>query len=368
MTEVVERAADYEFELPPALVAQEPPEARGGERTDARLAVLHRESGQVDHRRFSDLGDYLRAGDVLVLNNARVVPSLLEGVDADGEPVAVSLHSPVEDGTWHCLVAPTEACSPGAEFRLGGDGDITVRLLHEADAGVWRAAVDPPDAESLQRAAEMICPGYLDRAPLDPEQYQTVYASRPGAVLLPSAGRHFTPEMLDELRAAGVAVAEVTLYLAARSRYFVRMMVRRKAVREGLPVREDLDDAPTGFDLPRAERYEVSADTADLVNRCRRDGGRVVVCGTSAMRTLETVADSRGRLWPQTGFTQLTIMPGHVFRACDAFMTNLHRPMSSELLLTAAFAGRETLLKAYRDDIIANGYLFHEFGDSMLIV
>lgn len=368
-----EQATDYDFDLPDDLIAQEPPEARGGQRDEVRLVVLHRSSGKVEHRGFRDLGEYLGVSDVLVLNNARVVPTLLHGQDQDGRAVVLSVHSPTEDGSWHCLVAPAAVCRPQAELLLGPGGCITGRLLYEIAEGSWRIALDVSDAESVYRVAEPIYPGYLKQAPADPEYYQTSYGSRPGAVLFPSAGRHFTPVMLSELKARGVAIAEVTLLIAARSHYWVRSAFRQR-VAEGAVGDVEAEDraaacaAGSRIDFPRAERYELSAATADVINERRRAGGRVMVCGTSALRTIETVADDTGLLWPQQGFTQLTISPGHRFRACDAFLTNLHRPVSSELVLTAAFAGRALLLETYRHEIIPRGYRFYEFGDSMLIV
>jgi S-adenosylmethionine:tRNA ribosyltransferase-isomerase len=315
-----EQAKDYEFELPEHLVAQEPAEARGGQRDDARLAVLHRRTGEVEHRVFRDLGEYLGASDVLVLNNARVVPTLLHGQDQDGRTVVLSVHSPNEDGSWHCLVAPAGVCRPQAALSLGPDGCITGRLLYEISAGSWRIALDAPDAESVYRAAEPIYPGYLKQAPTDPEYYQTVYGSRPGAVLFPSAGRHFTPAMLDELKAHGVAIAEVTLLIAARSHYWVRSAFQQLVAAGAIgdleaEARVAASTVASRIDFPRPERYELPATTADVINERRRAGGRVIVCGTSALRTLETVADDTGLLWPQQGFTQLAISPGHGFRA-----------------------------------------------------
>jgi S-adenosylmethionine:tRNA ribosyltransferase-isomerase len=373
MVEIASNPADYEFDLPEELISQESPEARGGQRSDARLAVVRRGTSEVEHRGFRDIGEYFRPPDVLVLNNARVVPTLLDGEDEDGRVVAVSIHSPHEDGTWHCLVAPDACCRPGARFSLGPDRQVTARLIAEADPGVWQVALDPADGETLYRLAEPIYPGYLKQVPAEPEHYQTVYGSRPGAVLFPSAGRHFTPELLDGLRSDGAAVAEVTLWLAARSHYFVRELFRQRVTQGG---RGDVDaenrvDSATqikGFDFPRAERYEVTAETAELINERRARGGRIVVCGTSALRTLETVTGADGRVPAGTGFTQLRITPGHQFNACDAFLTNLHRPTSSELLLTAAFAGRESLLSVYQRELIPKEYFFYEFGDSMLIV
>ncbi|MGO4612686.1 S-adenosylmethionine:tRNA ribosyltransferase-isomerase [Nocardia sp. 2YAB30] len=369
----IENPEDYEFDLPDGLVSQEPPEARGGERSDARLAVVRRGTDRVEHRGFHDIVEYFEPSDVLVVNNARVVPTLLSGEDQDGRVVAVSIHSPREDGTWHCLVAPAAVCHPGSEFALGPDRQVTGRLLAEADAGVWQIDLDPADGDTLYRLAEPIYPGYLKQVPADPEHYQTVYGSRPGAVLFPSAGRHFTPAVLNDLRAKGVAVAEVTLWLAARTHFFVRELFKQQIAAGGVGdvAAEDEVDRATqtqGFDFPRAERYEVSAAGAELINERRAGGGRIVVCGTSALRTLETVAGEHGRITAATGFTTLTIVPGHQFLAVDAFLTNLHRPKSSELLLTSAFTGREPLLDIYARELIPREYLFYEFGDSMLII
>ncbi|MGH8900910.1 MAG: S-adenosylmethionine:tRNA ribosyltransferase-isomerase [Egibacteraceae bacterium] len=373
MTKTPERSDDYDFELPDELVAQEPAETRGGQRSDARLAVLHRGTGKLEHRRFRDIGEYFKPSDVLVVNNARVVPTLLSGEDEQGRVVAVSIHSPVDDGTWHCLVAPAAVCRPEAVFFLGPDRQVTGRLLTEADPEVWRIALDPSDADTLYSIAAPIYPGYLKQVPADPEHYQTAYGSRPGAVLFPSAGRHFTVGMLDELKARGVAVAEITLLLAARTHWFVRSLFKQEVAKGGIGnvAAEDrfADTTPEPeFDFPRAERYEVLEQTAELINQRRASGGRIVVCGTSALRTLETVATEDDRVHAGQGFTRLIITPGHRFRACDAFLTNLHRPKSSEMLLTSAFAGRKPLLAAYQRELIPQGYLFYEFGDSMLIL
>ncbi|PJN27983.1 S-adenosylmethionine:tRNA ribosyltransferase-isomerase [Kitasatospora sp. CB02891] len=364
---------DYTFDLPDDLVAQEPPEARGGERCDARLAVLRRGTAQVEHRSFRDIDAYFGPEDVLVLNNARVVPTLLHGEDAEGRVVAVSIHSPRPDGGWYCLVAPAAVCRPGAEFRLGPERQVAGRLVAEVEPGVWEIRLTPGDGETLYRLAEPIYPGYLKQVPADPEYYQNVYGTRPGAVLFPSAGRHFTPAVLDRLQDTGVAVAEVTLLIAARSHHFVRELFRKRVAEGGagdVAAEDRVDRAARteGFDFPRAERYEVAAPVAEAINERRARGGRVVVCGTSALRTLETVTGPDGVVSEGSGFTQLRITPGHRFRACDAFITNLHRPRSSELLLTSAFTGREPLLDVYRRELVPGAYRFHEFGDSMLIV
>lgn len=366
MNEDLHRAV-YDFDLPDDRVAQQPPEARGGKRSDVRMLVVDRSSGAVEHARFADLARYLRAGDAFVVNDARVVPSILRGTAGDGREVVAEVFSPVEDGTWECMVVPERECRAGAVLTFGA-GALTGTLLHEERERVWRIALDPSDVGALERTAEFLYPWYLRTPPADPQSYQTVYASRPGSTGLPSAGRHLTHEMLDELAECGVTLVRVTLFIALRWTY------------EGLAkhfwdVARPSPDAPEPpipfrelYGPPRAERYEVSRPAADTINARRREGGRVVVCGTSALRTLETVADPHGHVHPGTGWTSTFITPGHRFRAADAFLTNFHMPMSTELLLTSAFVGsRERLLRLYRDEVLPRGYAFHEFGDSMLI-
>ncbi|MCX4681187.1 S-adenosylmethionine:tRNA ribosyltransferase-isomerase [Streptomyces sp. NBC_01433] len=373
MDRTVEDPRDYRFDLPEDLLVQEPPEALGGERSDARLAVLGRHTGQVEHRRFGEIVEYLGADDVLVLNNARVVPTFLDGEHEHGRTVVVSVHSPRDDGTWHCHIAPAAACRPGARFRIGPHHEVTCSLIAETVPGLWHIALDPSDPDTLYRLAEPAYSRYLKQPPADPESFQNVYASRPGAVGFPAAGRHFTPVLLDRLRSRGTAVAEVTLFLATRTHYDVRHRFRDLIDAGGtgdLEAENEFDVSPATdtFDFPPPERFEITTQAADTINERRARGGRIIVCGTSVMRTLETAADPDGRLPATTGFTRLRITPGHRFRACDAFMTNFHDPCTSELVLTAAFTGREHLMNAYRHEVIPRRYRFNYYGDSMLII
>ena len=349
------------FHFSPEMIAQRPAEARFSERSDARLLVFDRHQGGVVEGRFRDITRHLRAGDVLVVNNAKVVPSLLEMVDGDGAPVLINIFSQMEDGAWHALVVPGTAARPNAMFRAKGHEDAVCLLTKHLGAEVWRARIEPAGLSTLDDIGEIAYPDYLDPRPVDPEWYQTCFASRPGATLFPSAARHFTPSVFAELRLNGVNVVEVTNFIAARWNpgYLSRLLGHG----------DDVQEAPSSLPIPRAEWYEVSQAAADAITDCRREGGRVVICGTSALRAVETVTDERSRrTWPGRGWTNLIIGPGHAFRACDAFLTNFHMPQSSELRLTAGFAGREELLNVYRDVAIPGGYLFNEFGDSMLIV
>ncbi|GAA1945763.1 S-adenosylmethionine:tRNA ribosyltransferase-isomerase [Kitasatospora viridis] len=359
-----------EYTVPPEQVAKEPVEARGAQRSDSRLVVVRRADGAVRHRRFHEIDEELRPGDVLVLNNSRVLPSVLRGLDGAGRPVVVQVYSPMADGSWHAQVVATEPDRrAGEEFAFDG-GRMTGRLLHSEEPGVWRMLLSPPEPEALEKVATLFYPHYLGSAPR-PEHYQNVYASRPGGIMLPSAGRHFTLALLRRLAERGVAVAELTLDIG------VKWGVVRLAgwLRETAGVTEPVlpaDTARTAADergnFPGCEHYEVPIETADLINARRRAGGRVVVCGTTVMRTLETVTDEDGRVWPGDGWTRLIISPEHRFRSCDAFLTNLHMPRSSELQLTSSLVGGARLPEVYRTEIVPNGYRFYEFGDSMLIV
>ena len=359
--------ASYRFDLPAERVAQEPPEARGGERSGARMLVFHRDRDAVEHRRFTDLGRYLESGDVFVVNNARVVPSILRGTAAGGAEVVVEIFSPMEDGTWQCMVVPEHQCREGATFTFGA-GAVTGELLHEEGDDVWRLALQPPDMEALDAVADYLYPYYIGTAPADPESYQTVYASRPGSTGLPSAGRHLTHAMLAELKDLGVTVVEVTLFIALRWTYDGFRKQFWEIARPSPTAEEPPDPLDALYGPPRPERYEISLEAADTINERRRRGGRVVVCGTSALRTLETVTDHTGHVYPGSGWTSMFITPGHRFRACDAFLTNFHMPMSTEMLLTAAFVGgREKMLDIYRNEVLPRDYAFYEFGDSMLV-
>jgi S-adenosylmethionine:tRNA ribosyltransferase-isomerase len=354
----------YLFELPAERIAQEPPEAAGRARSDVRLLVAHRDQERVEHRRFVELTDYLRRNDVFVVNNARVVPSVLHGSDQDGRDVVVQIFSPMDDATWHCMVLPAASCRQGATFNFG-DGELTGTLLHEEEDHIWRLAIQPADMKVLERVAEYFYPWYLKIAPAHPDYYQTAYASSGGATGLPSAGRHLTPTILAAMSELGVAFVQVTLDIAVRWTY------------EGFcssfsDLASTIDTSPYMFQAlygpPRPERYHVPLEVADTINKCRRNGGRIVACGTSALRTLETVTDDTGHVYPGSGWTAILISPGHEFRACDVFLTNFHMPMSSELILTAAvLGGRKKILDIYRHEVLPRDYAFHEFGDSMLI-
>jgi S-adenosylmethionine:tRNA ribosyltransferase-isomerase len=354
--------ADFDFTLPEELIAQEPPPHRG----ESRLLVLHRDSGLVEHTRFSRLEDYLVAGDLLVVNNTRVFPARLLGRRVpSGGAVECLLIRPAglevgswESGVefWEALVHPGQKLKPGAQVLFESDGlqlhgEIldrhffgrrTVRLWTDEPAGV-PAAID--------RLGHMPLPPYIKRAdgPCDRERYQTVYARERGSIAAPTAGLHFTQERLASLEAGGVKRADVTLHVG----YGTFKPVRVDRV-------EDHSVDP--------EHFEVTRETADALTAARREHRRVIAVGTTTVRALESLAvDADDAIQAVQGETQTFIHPGHVFRVVNALITNFHLPRSSLLMLVAAFAGRERILAAYRE-AIERRYRFYSYGDAMLIV
>lgn len=355
------RLSDYQFDLPPERIALEPATPRDA----ARLFVLSRDGRPDEHRHFRDLGDYLAPGDLLVLNDTRVMPARLEARRA-GHPGAVELlllRPATTEQRWEALARPARRLQPGTRLEVGADAaPATVvevrpdgRRVVEFDEGV--------DVRALMAArGHMPLPPYIARpdTPADRERYQTVYARAEGAVAAPTAGLHFTPERLAALEAAGVAVARVTLHVGIGT------------------------FRPVTADDPRehameSEWYEVPAETAAAWAACRARGGRVVACGTTVVRTLETAAgggfggvtaeEAQGGaplLATGGGWTKAFIYPPYAFRAVDALITNFHLPASTLLMLVAALVGRERLLAAYAE-AIRREYRFYSYGDAMLI-
>jgi S-adenosylmethionine:tRNA ribosyltransferase-isomerase len=347
----------FDFEVPEGQIAQRPAEPRDA----ARLLVLERASGARTHARAADLPRFLRAGDCLVLNDARVVPARLRGRRPTGGAVELLVLRPRPDLTdprggevWEALGRPARHLTPGA--RLGFAPPLAGEVVAAAGGGAVLVAFrGAPVAAELSRQGEVPLPPYIRRAPgeaaaggADHLRYQTVYASRDGAVAAPTAGLHFTPALLAALEAAGVRTVRLTLWVGPGT---------------FTPIRgDDYSTHPMG-----PERFEAAPEAVAVVNAARRAGGRVVAVGTTVTRTLETLADDAGRLSPGAGETSLFITPGYRFRAVDALMTNFHLPRSTPLLLAAAFAGRERLLAAYRE-AIALGYRLFSYGDAMLVL
>jgi len=372
------RIDDFDFDLPDALIAQRPPPERGR----SRLLVLRRETGAIEHTHVDRLPDYLRAGDLLVVNDTRVMPARLLGhrVPSGGAVECLLLGRLAPDAgqgeDWDALMHPGQKLKPGARvlfeghgLRLHGEvlaqrfhGRRTIRLRVEegsaedvVEGGVEGGAAGSERGGDVRAAVERLghvpLPPYIDRPdePSDRERYQTVYACETGSIAAPTAGLHFTPALLETLTSRGVERVALTLHVG----YGTFKPVRVDRVEE-----HEVDP----------ERYVVPAATADALSRARREGRRVLAVGTTTTRTLESLAlDEDGAVRPAAGETRLFIHPGHRFRLVDGLLTNFHLPRSSLLLLVAAFAGREPLLSAYRE-AVARGYRFYSYGDAMLVI
>jgi S-adenosylmethionine:tRNA ribosyltransferase-isomerase len=340
------RASDFDYPLPPELIAQHPLPDRAA----SRLLVLDRASGQVRHRRFTELLTLVAPGDVLVLNVSRVIPARLRGTREGGAAAELLLVRELPDGTWLALGHPGGKLKPGRRVRFGDDS--AAEIVDVLGGGLRRVRfAGRLDAhETLAKHGEVPLPPYIRRPPQpeDRERYQTVYAVHPGSVAAPTAGLHFTPELLAGLRATGVAVAELDLHVGPGTFKPVET--------------EDLARHPID-----AERYHVNDETARIINGRRAAGGRVWAVGTTVVRTLETCADEAGRISPAAGETQLFIHPPYAFRAVDRVLTNFHLPRSTLLMLVCAFGGYEAVMRGYRA-AVGERYRFYSYGDAMAII
>ena len=340
----------FDYPLPPERIAQYPAEQRDA----SRLLVCDRATGRWEDRVFGDLADLLRPGDSLVINDSRVIPARLLGrLEAGGGQVELLFVKAVAGSAWEALARPAKRCRSGAVIRFG-DGQVTARVV--AVAGEGRRIVEVEGGgsarEVLQRFGVPPLPPYITRhqkpGQEDWERYQTVYAAHDGSVAAPTAGLHFTPALLNRLRAKGVMVQTLTLHVGPGTFRPIRS-ARVEAHRM------------------EAEEVTIPADAADAINAAKAEGRRVIAVGTTTCRALESAADDTGRLRPMSRPTDLFIYPGHRFKVIDALLTNFHLPRSSLLLLVSAFAGREFILGAYRHAVEA-GYRFYSYGDAMLIL
>ena len=342
------RTSDFNFDLPQELIAQRPALVRD----HSRLMVVSRSDGSIHHRRFYDLPDYLSPRDLLVLNDSRVFPARLLGRRTPtGGAVEVLLHHPQPSGAWRALVRPGRRMREGASFEVSsGSASIRGRIVAVEPDG--SRIVELEGEEHVDALGVTPLPPYV-REPLDdPDRYQTVYARHRGSVAAPTAGLHFTPELLDRIRDSGVEVAFVTLHVGWGSFRPVQT--------------EDIDSHEI-----HSENYELSTESAAAVNTARRDGRRIVVAGTTAVRLLEHAAarcaGPARTVEGGSGWADLFITPGHSFRAVDALITNFHLPRSTLLMLTCAIGGRDLVLRAYREAVRMR-YRFYSFGDAMLIL
>ncbi len=339
----------FEYDLPAELIAQEPADPRDA----SRLLVVHRADGSWDDRRFHALPEALREGDCLVANQSKVIPARLMGTsEADGRPVELLMLRPLEDRRWEALVKPGRRCRAGARV-LVADGAASITVVAQTGDGARVLDVDAPwpVRELLDRHGLPPLPPYIAHhdvpKPEDRERYQTVYARDEGSVAAPTAGLHFTPTLIERLRARRIELHFLTLHVGAGT--FRPVKVDR--VEDHTMDREDV---------------EIPVATADAVNRARRDGRRVIAVGTTTTRALEWASAAGGGVRAGRGAADLFIYPGHIFTAIDGLITNFHLPRSTLLLLLAAFCGRELMLAAYRHAVAAR-YRFYSYGDAMLV-
>ena len=341
----VMKKSDFYFDLPERLIAQHPL----AQRDASRLLVLDRATGSVTHRHFRDILEYVKAGDCIVLNNSRVIPARLMG-HAVGRttPIEVLLLTDRGDGLWECLTRPGRKTREGVELTFG-DGLLTatVEAVQPDGNRLIRFHYDGIFLEILDKLGTMPLPPYIKAKLDDPERYQTVYSKTPGSAAAPTAGLHFTKELLAELENRGVKLAFVTLHVGLGT---------------FRPVKEDeITDH-----VMHSEFYTMDEQTAEIINSTRASGGAVWAVGTTASRTLETIADENGRVRAQSGWTDIFIYPGYRFKAVDHLVTNFHLPESTLMMLISAFATREMVMDAYRQ-AVEEEYRFFSFGDSMLL-
>ena len=338
------KTSDFIYELPEELIAQTPLARRDG----SRLLVLDRRTGEVEHKRFYDLPDYLRPGDCLVLNDSRVIPARIFGTRASGGVTEVVLLKELEGGRWECLTRPGRKMRPGTEVSFGG-GELTA-VVEEVlpDGGrILRFRCDGIFLEVLDRLGQMPLPPYIKAQLEDPERYQTVYAREPGSAAAPTAGLHFTEELLEKIRDMGVDVRFVTLHVGLGTFRPVKA--------------ENIEDHEM-----HSEYCTVPEETAAAVRAARLRGGRVVAVGTTSCRTLESFARPDGTVEAGSRWTNIFIYPGYQFRCVDALVTNFHLPGSTLMMLVSALAGRENIMNAYRI-AVGERYRFFSFGDAMFI-
>jgi len=310
--------------------------------------VLSRKEGNIEHRRFYEIGDYLRPGDVLVCNNSRVIPARLLGHKmGGGAKVELLLLRRLERGLWEALARPGRRLKAGTRVELGEGSAIEAQVVEKEEDGT--VIVSFPDEEALERAGAVPLPPYIHTPLANPGRYQTVYAREKGSVAAPTAGLHFTPELMDRLRDKGVHFVFVTLHLSLDSFRPVQV------------------DDPAEHVIHR-EYGEITPEVAGELNQAKAEGRRVICVGTSSVRMLEHAAPGdEGGVKPFSGWVDLFIRPGHRFKMVDALITNFHLPRSTLLMLVSAFAGRELVLQAYREAMNLN-YRFYSFGDAMLII
>jgi len=338
------KKSDFYFDLPEELIAQTPIK----ERDHSRLLHLDKNTGEIKHGHFYELPSYLKEGDCLVLNNSRVLPARLLGSRMTGGSVELVLLRDLGDGKWECLSRPGRKTKPGTELTFG-NGELTATVLEVAEGGnrIVQFHYEGIFLEVLERLGKMPLPPYIKEELQDAERYQTVYSKELGSAAAPTAGLHFTNELLEEIKSKGIKVCYVTLHVGLGT---------------FRPVKEDeIEDHEM-----HSEFCIIPEETAKIVTATKKNGGRVIGVGTTSCRTLESFANEDGTLDAKSGWTNIFIFPGYKFKCLDALVTNFHLPESTLIMLVSALAGREHVLNAYKV-AVEERYRFFSFGDAMFI-
>ena len=335
---------DFDYHLQPERIAQTPVEPRHA----SRLMVLRREREELEHTSFWNVGDYLKSGDVLVINQTRVIPARLFARKSTGGKVELLLLRRMDDCTWEALVGG-KGLVVGKKLDL--ENGLEVEILQDLEGSHRLVRFSGPVEPYLEQKGQMPLPPYIHVPLANPSRYQTVYAAQPGSAAAPTAGLHFTPELMQKLEEQGIQFARLTLHI-------------------GLDTFAPVTEENPSQHAIHTEWCELTPQAAEIINRARKQGGKVVAVGTTSVRTLETAASQAGAgdvVAPFSGPTGLFILPGYTFRAVDAMITNFHLPRSSLIMLVSAFTGRERILASYREAIRLE-YRFYSFGDAMLIL
>ncbi len=340
------KTSDFYYDLPEELIAQTPIL----ERDHSRLMRLDRNTGEITHLHFYDIMDELNPGDCLILNNSRVLPARLYGIkEGTGAQVEFLLLNHKEGDCWEVLAGPGKKAKPGSRFVFG-EGLLTAEVLEIVEGGnrIVKFFYQGNFYEVLDQIGQMPLPHYITQRLEDKERYQTVYAKEPGSAAAPTAGLHFTPELLQKIKDKGISVGFVTLHVGLGTFRPVKV------------------DEITQHKM-HAEHYEISEETAALINRTKQQGGKVIAVGTTSCRTLESVMAKEGEMKASEGWTDIFIYPGFTFRILDGLITNFHLPESTLIMLVSAFAGYEHTMQAYRA-AVQERYRFFSFGDAMMIL
>ena len=336
--------SDFYFDLPPKLIAQTPIEPR----TASRLLVLEKKSGKTHHKTFCDIKSYLKPGDTLVLNNTKVLPARIYGTKTTGAVCEFVLLKRLNDTDWECIAGPGKRAKEGAKFTFCDKLYATVIAVKEDGNRILRFEYKGEFYSVLDEVGKMPLPPYITAELKDKNRYQTVYAKELGSAAAPTAGLHFTKELLEEIKALGVNVVYVTLHVGLGTFRPVKA--------------EKIEDHNM-----HSEHYYVSEDTAEIINKTKQNGGRIFCVGTTSCRTVESACDKDGIVHAGEGDTSIFIYPGYKFKCLDCLITNFHLPESTLIMLVSALAGRENVLNAY-NEAIKEKYRFFSFGDAMLII